>query len=49
MPVKIYHQRGITPQKSGLLTNVTNSYKTFKKDVCFKRENIKPVGVAVTL
>jgi hypothetical protein len=49
MPVKIYHQHDITPPKSGLLTSVTISYKTFKKDVCFKRENIKPVGVAVTL
>jgi hypothetical protein len=32
-----------------MLTNITNSYDTFEKDVCFKHENIEWVGVAVTL
>jgi hypothetical protein len=32
-----------------MLTNITNSYNTFEKDVSFKRENIERVGVAVTL
>jgi hypothetical protein len=47
MQVKIYHQHGITSQKSWMLTNITNSYNTFKN--CFKRENIECVGVAVML
>jgi hypothetical protein len=32
-----------------MVTNITNSYNTFEKDACFKRENIERVGVAVML
>ena len=48
MPIKIYHQRGIIPQKSWILTNITSSHNTFEKDVCFQSENTERVGVAVT-
>jgi len=32
-----------------MVTNIANCYNTFKKDICFKHENIEQVGVAVTL
>lgn len=32
-----------------MLTNITISYNTFEKDICFKRGSIERVGVAVTL